>query len=82
MNVTLLAVMARPRNRLSRSFEGRVESSWEKGLKSSRPIESIVWQLSWVEVTDEGKVHSVVDDGCTHWIQHWGNGQNIGDLCG
>jgi len=39
-------------DRLSRSFEGGVESSWEKGLKSSRPIESIVWQLSWVEVTE------------------------------
>jgi len=39
-------------DRLSWSFEGGVESSWEKGLKSSRPIESIVWQLSWVEVTE------------------------------
>ena len=39
-------------DRLSRSFKDGVESSWEKGLKSSRPIESIVWQLSWVEVTE------------------------------
>ena len=43
-----------PVDKLSRSFEDGVES--REGPKSSWPIESIIWQLSWVKVTDKWKV--------------------------
>ena len=77
-----LEVQCRPRNRSSRSIElivwGRSRLELREGPKveSTDRVYRLTVELSW----GNGSRLSRLIRCCIYWIQHWWDGQNIGDL--
>ena len=76
------AVWSRPQNRSSRSIESivwgrsRIELREGSKVESTDRVDRLAVELSW----GNGSRLSRLIRCCTYWIQHWWDGQNIGDL--